>query len=177
MFQHLPDVQADPNHPQFGRHNLGAMDQLCRHCGARHFIQERVNNSSRANPQFGSCCLHGKVSLPALREPPEPLHSLYTGDNQQARSFRTRIRGYNCALQLASTSLTERGNQHHGDEQQHQQPEGGISALHVNGRLYHRLGPVHPDPGSSRQFAQMWIYDTDYDRDQVCACWACADYS
>ncbi len=46
--------------------HLGQMSCRCHHCGALHWLEEHVSNSSKANPQFGQCCNHGKVLLPLL---------------------------------------------------------------------------------------------------------------
>ena len=52
------------------RLELSAMDTVCEHCGALHWLDERVHfaGSLRA-PQFGMCCYKGKVSPPELPEP------------------------------------------------------------------------------------------------------------
>ncbi|MCL7044604.1 hypothetical protein MKW94_018281, partial [Papaver nudicaule] len=74
------------------RHFLGKMDVKCIHCGALHFMEERLTKSSLKNPTFGTCCLEGKIKLPTLREPPEELKRLYEGGDELAKSFRRYIR-------------------------------------------------------------------------------------
>ena len=49
---------------------IGPMDVVCEYCGALKFSGETP----------GLCCLSGKVKLPLLTPPPEPLHSLLRGE-------------------------------------------------------------------------------------------------
>jgi hypothetical protein len=51
-------------------HELGRMDQVCIHCGAKFWMEERNSSSSRASPTLSICCVHSKVLLPRLIEPP-----------------------------------------------------------------------------------------------------------
>lgn len=88
------------------RHEVGRMEVECPHCGALHWIEERVLKYGRRSPRFGMCCTwRGKFSLPLQQEPPEPLKSLLTEQTATAREFRQKIRAYNSALQLASSGL------------------------------------------------------------------------
>ncbi len=64
--------EFDDNHCGL-RHILGEMTIMCSKCGAVHFLEERATSSSRANPQFTLCCAQGKITLPMLAPPPEPL--------------------------------------------------------------------------------------------------------
>src|SRR5260370_42234355 len=52
---------------------LGTMTNQCSHCGALHWLQERLSGSSQRNPVFSRCCNQGKVSLPLLQQVPEAL--------------------------------------------------------------------------------------------------------
>jgi len=56
---------------------IGLMDIVCEHCAALKFSGETP----------GLCCLNGKVKLPLLTPPPEPLHSLLRGDTPESRHF------------------------------------------------------------------------------------------
>ncbi|KAL4422774.1 hypothetical protein ABPG75_008971 [Micractinium tetrahymenae] len=158
MLTQLPDVHfSTPGEPLTAQHYLGRMDRVCGHCGALHFVQERVKNSSRQNPRFGSCCMHGQVSLPALQEPPQALRDLLSHDVARAKQFRQQIRAYNCSLQLASSTLKD-SPQDAAGAQQH-----GLRSVRMHGRMYHRIGPLLPAEGQERRFAQLWIYDATYD--------------
>ena len=53
-------------HINIERHKLKRMDQICTHCGAKFWIDEKDHNSSQISPLFAMCCAGGKVSLPLL---------------------------------------------------------------------------------------------------------------
>jgi len=55
------------------RHTLGEMTIVCGKCGALHFLEQRATSSSCANPQFTLCYAQGKMTLPLLALPREPL--------------------------------------------------------------------------------------------------------
>ncbi|KAF9497060.1 hypothetical protein BDN71DRAFT_1547212 [Pleurotus eryngii] len=88
------------------RHDLGPMNVLCHHCRALHWNAERTVESTRSStPQFGTCCNHGKVNLPAPPAPPQVLHNLLQGSDAQCTEFRTNIRAYNMALAFTSLGV------------------------------------------------------------------------
>ncbi len=78
--------EFDGNHHGL-RHTLGEMTTMCGKCGALHFLEERVASSSRANPQFTPCYAQGKVTMPSLAPPPEPLRWLLTNNEADAKAF------------------------------------------------------------------------------------------
>ncbi|GFU96247.1 uncharacterized protein TNCV_3370101 [Trichonephila clavipes] len=67
---------------------IGKMDKKCTYCGARKFKNETP----------GMCCADGKVKLPDLRSPPEPLLTLVSGSprhmNEYAQDAMTYVRAY-----------------------------------------------------------------------------------
>lgn len=48
------------------------------------------------------CCSSGKVKLPALEPPPEPLESLMSGTTPRSKHFLENIRKYNSCFQMTS---------------------------------------------------------------------------
>src|SRR5438046_515771 len=58
-------------------HELGRIDQICVHCGAKFWIDERNHRSNQTSPSFSICCAGGKVILPPLLKPPSYLLDLY----------------------------------------------------------------------------------------------------
>ena len=55
------------------RLELGRMDQVCIHCGAKFWMNEKDQRSSQHFTTFSICCAGGKVSLPSLLRPPPYL--------------------------------------------------------------------------------------------------------
>ena len=91
-------VQYDANY-DYSHHPsvvIGKMDKLCEYCGALKFKNETP----------GMCCADGKVKLPELHSPPEPLSTLVSGDTSQSKHFLTNIRKYNSCFQMTSFGAT-----------------------------------------------------------------------
>ena len=58
------------------RHRLGRCHVLCIFCGANHWIEERVPESTIVTPRFSTCCKSGIVMMDKFDDPPQPLYSL-----------------------------------------------------------------------------------------------------
>ena len=58
------------------RHQLGRCNVSCCFCGAEHWIEERVQESSLQAPKFSTCCQGGIVMMDKFDDPPQPLYSL-----------------------------------------------------------------------------------------------------
>lgn len=58
------------------RHQLDPCNILCRFCGAEHWIEEKVQGSTKISPKFSTCCQAGAVIMDEFDDPPEPLYSL-----------------------------------------------------------------------------------------------------
>jgi len=71
---------------------IGQMDVVCEHCGALKFAGETP----------GLCCLNGKVKLPLLTSPPEPLRSLLSVETPESRYFLANTQQYNGCFQMTS---------------------------------------------------------------------------
>lgn len=81
---------------------IGPMDVVCQYCNALRFSNETP----------GLCCAGGKVKLPPLTPPPEPLRSLLYGEAQQSKHFLANIQQYNGCFQMTSFGaeiIEERG--------------------------------------------------------------------
>ena len=71
--------------------NIGAMDNICRHCNAKTFKDESK----------GFCCKDGKVNdVPCIPAPPEELLTLFSNEDQRSKQFLGNIRQYNQAFQV-----------------------------------------------------------------------------
>lgn len=82
--------------------NIGPLNVVCQHCNALKFSAETP----------GLCCAGGKVKLPVLAPPPQPLRSLLYEDTTQSRHFLAHIQQYNGCFQMTSfgaTVIQERG--------------------------------------------------------------------
>ena len=80
IVQHLP-VARRPLSPRPAgtpslRHRLGRCNIQCSFCGANHWIEERVQGSSKSSPRFSTCCGGGAIVMDKFKDPPEPLFSL-----------------------------------------------------------------------------------------------------
>ncbi|CAG8777296.1 9941_t:CDS:2, partial [Gigaspora margarita] len=80
------------------RHHLGSMDIECSYCCALQCIEEKVAGGV-FTPVFSTCCVNGKVQLPTINQPPEPLLSLLTGEDIRSRNFE---KTYNSVLAFTS---------------------------------------------------------------------------
>ena len=71
------------------------------------------------------------------------------GTDLESRNFRENMRSYNSALAFASMGA------------QIDLPPGfGPYCFRIHGQIYHRIGPLHPDPGQRAQFGQLYILDS-----------------
>lgn len=68
------------------------MEIVCSYCGALKFKGETP----------GLCCLSGKVILPNLPNPIEPLFSLLQGETPESRHFLLNTQKYNGCFQMTS---------------------------------------------------------------------------
>ncbi|XP_018794206.1 PREDICTED: uncharacterized protein LOC108972160 [Bactrocera latifrons] len=61
--------------------NIGTMTYICQYCNALKFLLE----------PSGLCCANGKVKLPQLTTPPEPLNSSLLGHEPLSKHFLQNI--------------------------------------------------------------------------------------
>ncbi|GIY66199.1 helitron_like_N domain-containing protein [Caerostris extrusa] len=92
-FQYEPDVEY---YAHF-KVDIGTMDKECPHCHALKFKNEPV----------GLCCASGKVQLPEIETPPEPLYGLLIGTDPDSSLFLKSIRTFNSCFQMTSFGATE----------------------------------------------------------------------
>lgn len=75
---------------------IGTMNTVCTYCKAMKFKNEAP----------GICCVNGKVNLPTLNSPPQPLNSLVSGTAAHSKHFLTNIQKYNSLFQMTSFGAT-----------------------------------------------------------------------
>lgn len=118
------------------------MDVPCSFCGALHWIDEKLTESSFKNPKFGKCCHKGKVNLPALRTPPDSLRELFEGDGDKSKAN-------------AFTSI--------GCKYDTRVSKGGRPpCFSVHGELRHNSGSLTPKEGEDAIYSQLYIYDPSH---------------
>ncbi|OAQ22440.1 hypothetical protein K457DRAFT_60613, partial [Linnemannia elongata AG-77] len=84
------------------------MDVVCSHCGALHWIEERVGRAV-VRPVFSMCCLQGKVRMRIIEAPPVELKDLFRGDTSVSKRFLSQIRTFNNAFAFASFGTYTKG--------------------------------------------------------------------
>lgn len=95
---------------------------------------------------YSICCQKGRVSLPAIQEPPHILKGLL-----ESLHFRENIKVY--SSMLAFTSV--------GAEVDQSVALGyGPYTYRIQGELYHRLGSLLPPEGKPPKCGQLYIFDT-----------------
>lgn len=115
--------------------SIGTMTVVCEHCSALKFRDESK----------GMCCLQGKVKLDEILPPPEPLHSLLTGDHQKSKEFMRNIRRYNNAFQMTSFKSTQVIEQ------------GFMPTFKIQGQVYHLAGSLLPLRPDDHKFLQIYF--------------------
>jgi hypothetical protein len=76
--------------------DIGSMTFVCFHCKAMKFRNETQN----------LCCANGKIKLPKLNPPPEPLRTLMSGADAESKHFLSNIQKYNSCFQITSFGAT-----------------------------------------------------------------------
>jgi len=128
---HAPQVDrpAGVQHPLPDQHDIGPLNQVCRHCEARHFDCERASRG-----HFTLCCNNNQMVIPEgprrLQQAPELLQSLLVDDSQIATQYRRDIRRYNNTLAFAAFST---------DLNQRRLPGRGPRVFTVHGQVYRRI--------------------------------------
>ncbi len=106
-------------------------NNVCFYCKAYRFKEERS----------GFCCENGQVKLPLQQDIPEELQNLYNNSH-----FLDNIRQYNNALALASIGCQE------------EVLPGFSPTVKIHGKVFHRIGALHPPDGQKPKFAQIYFH-------------------
>lgn len=136
-FQYEPDIEYSA-HPKVV---IGAMDKECPHCHALKFKNESA----------GLCCASGKVQLPEIETPPEPLNGLLIGTDPDSNLFLKSIRTFNSCFQMTSFGATEIVNNTAANGRQFN------STFKIKGQVYHKLGSLLPMPNEAHKFLQIYF--------------------
>ncbi|UYV73327.1 hypothetical protein LAZ67_10002739 [Cordylochernes scorpioides] len=118
---------------------IDKMDKLCKFCDAFKFKNETP----------GMCCAGGKVKLPELHLPPEPLSTC----NKPIKAFLEKhSRKYNSCFQMTSFGATEIIRDNY------------MPTFKVQGQICHRVGSLLPLPDSDHKFLQIYFMGTTDDQ-------------
>ena len=125
------------------------MNFTCSECNALLFKGE-CNRESL-------CCSKGTIKLPPIKEPPEHLKSLLTGNTQRDNKFRNNIRAYNSSLAFASMCFTGKAYKFKNNKDPY--------CFRINGQVYHSISQMLPETGKMPGFSQIYIYDQEHELD------------
>ena len=142
-------IAQQPVLDSLSANHLGIINVLCLFCHAFCWFDECVSSLRAHNPEFVSCCAHGKVWLTPLCVPPADLNNLFTANTLQAKEFRVNIVQYNAAM--AFTSLGVKVNESvllHGPP-----------IFRIHGELHHLSGSLLPKETVAPCYSQLYIYD------------------
>ncbi|XP_067939777.1 uncharacterized protein [Watersipora subatra] len=124
------------------------MNKNCHHCQALKWKDEAP----------GMCCANGKVKIPVIAAPPEPLQSSMIGDSAYSRHFLSNIYKYNNCFQMKSFGSSREIRK-----------QGFMPTLKVQGQIYHLHGSLLPAENESNKFLQIFFLgNSDDEVNQRC---------
>ncbi|XP_078431140.1 uncharacterized protein LOC144702973 [Wolffia australiana] len=136
-------------------HSLGGMSATCASCQSKMWMQERKHGSGQRNPVFQLCCKNGEVMLSAFPNPLAPLLALLEGTIEEAKHYRNFLRAYNSAFGFTSSGANF--------DRTLADNHAGIYTYRIQGGVYHHISnTLLPPIGQAPCFAQIYMYDTDY---------------
>lgn len=133
------EYESDIDYSSHSQIVIGAMSKQCQHCHALKYKGESA----------GFCCASGKVVLPPLNSPPEPLKALLAGGTSQSKLFLRKIRKFNSCFQMTSFGATKIVHNEDGRNFQ--------STFKIQGQVYHQIGSLIPMPDSDSKFLQIYF--------------------
>ena len=140
-FRKAFQYEAEVNYSMRGDIQIVEMRFTCQFCRALKWGGESP----------GMCCSNGKVNLPSLEEPPQPLRDLLAESSLTSDSFLKLIRKYNSAFQMTSFGA-------------HVVREGGwMPTFKVQGQVYHLIGSLLPSQNCKPSFLQIYFI-ADYNK-------------
>jgi len=149
----------DPPPPRGSVGDPGEMFALCPKCDALKLKPLMCPVPSPGELDFYKmCCNKGVVNV--QEECPSPLaqyiFNLWETNEYEGRVFRKFARKINNAFSLASFGVDEELSDRHS-----------TSTYKVRGKCYVRVGSLLPRESKTPQFAQIYCYDAQDDKDRV----------
>ncbi|GFU40418.1 putative DNA helicase [Trichonephila clavipes] len=103
------------------------------------------------------CCASGKVKLPELHSPPEPLSTFLSGVTRVSKHFLENIRKCNSCFQMTSFGATNIVRKNY------------MPTFRVQGQIYHHAGSLLPLPDADHKFLQIYFMaNSDEQIEQRC---------
>ncbi|XP_058727025.1 uncharacterized protein LOC131598443 [Vicia villosa] len=132
----------------------------CRYCFALMWYQERMEKHKHSvNPKYSMCCGNGKVEISFLKTPPPVLNKLlFDHDSIISRKFKQQIRVYNIMFAFTSPGAKLDNKYNNGY---------GPPIVRIQGQSCHRIGSLLPPEGQKPKFAQLYIYDTENEVENI----------
>lgn len=126
---------------------IGKMSFICAYCSALRWKDEC----------HSICCSEGKVSLPPILQPPQPLYNLIKGVHSKSKHFLENIRKYNAAFQMTSFRASKVFNDVY------------LPTFKVQGQVYHTIGSIYPVEENQEKFLQIYfIEDLNFQAQSRC---------
>ena len=141
------EYATDIDYSSHSKIAVSAMDKECKNCHALKF----------RNGAPGICCASGKVVLPPLTTPPEPLQSLIAGASDDSKLFLRKTRKFNSCFQMTSFGATKI-HDHTSDGRNFE------STFKIQGQVYHKLGSLMPMHNDEPKFLQIYFMGSDEER-------------
>ncbi|GFX98537.1 ATP-dependent DNA helicase [Trichonephila clavipes] len=121
------------NHPL---NVIGSKNKKCHYCDAFKLNDETA----------GMCCSSGKVSLPFLGEPGEPLKTLLLSVTNESKQFLRKIRKYISCFPMTSFGV-DKGIR----------MPGFSPTFTVQGQIYHHIGSLFPEGNDRHEFLPIYF--------------------
>ncbi|XP_067643522.1 uncharacterized protein [Eurosta solidaginis] len=134
-FRYEPNIQYSESV------QIGQMSVVCQHCNAVKFQKEPP----------ALCCAGGKVKLPELLPPPEPLFQLLYGESPNSRHFLQHTKMYNDCFQMTSF----------GGEIVNEQNYNPTFKVHV--QIFHLAGSLLTHQAQERKYLQIYFLGDSHD--------------
>ncbi|GJY13681.1 DNA helicase [Tanacetum coccineum] len=146
--EHVGSSHTEPEGVTRAYVDLGDCNQVCEHCKATFWYEERLKSHSMDRKvQYHRCCNGGKVTLPVEREPSDYIKELFRN-----RNFLDNIRAYNQMFSMTSFGA-------HVDESVNDGKAPYV--FKISGQIHHLIGTLCPIEGDAPRFLQLYIYDTE----------------
>ena len=117
---------------------IGSMDKKCQNCHAFKYKDEST----------GLCSTSGKILLPPLNPPPEPLKTQLAGTTSQSKLFLWKICKFYSIFQMTSFGATKIVHNEDGHNFE--------STFTIQDQVYYQIGSLLPMPDADPKFINLF---------------------